>query len=244
MAADTVLIEYSLKLKSGEQKRHQIHLDSATMALRNPPPAALPEWTRLGFHQCSNCPLSAACHSHCPVAAGLVEVVDSFKNSLSHELVDVTVQTPQRTYAKRAPFQDVVRSLMGLHMAASGCPILDKLRPMVHTHLPFATMEETLYRAVSMYLTAQYVRWKKGLKPDWELRELVANYEAISIVNVAFGKRILSINTLDANLNALASLDCFAGMASLAIPENYLDEIEHLFEAYLKPVTSSKDCAA
>ena len=244
MAAEIITIEYELKLLNGDQKRHVVRLDSATMALRNPPPVVLPEWTRLAFHQCSNCPLNPARHSHCPVAVGLVEVMESFKNGLSHEMADITIQAPHRTYVKKAPLQQAVSSLMGLHMASSGCPILDKLRPMVATHLPFASIEETLYRAVSMYLLAQYVRWKRGLTPDWELRDLVANYEAVSTVNAAFAKRILNINTLDANLNALVSLDCFAGMASISIAEDYLKDIEPLFEAYVQESPAADDLQA
>jgi hypothetical protein len=244
MEAETITIEYNLRLLNGDQKRHVVHLDGATMALRNLPPAVLPEWTRLAFHQCSNCPLNPDTHSHCPVAVGLVEVIESFKDGLSHEVAEVAIRTPHRTYVKKAPLQQAVSSLMGLHMASSGCPILDKLRPMVSTHLPFASIEETLYRAVSMYLLAQYVRSKRGLTPDWELRDLVANYEAVSLVNAAFVKRILNINTLDANLNALVSLDCFAGMASISIAEDYLKEIEPLFEAYVQEGPAANDSAA
>ena len=171
---------------------------------------------------------------------GLVEVVESFKNRLSHEVVDVTIRTPNRSYQKRASMQEVVSSLMGLHMASGGCPILDKLRPMVATHLPFATIEETLYRTVSMYLLAQYFRSKRGQTPDWEMQDLVSDCEDYTMVNLAFGKRILNITTSDASLNALASLDCFAGLTGMSISQNFLDEMEILFAAYLKQVPPSK----
>lgn len=245
MADDTITIEYSLSLENGGRKDHVVRLDGCSMALCNPPPASLPEWTKLTFFQCSNCPLNPAQHSHCPVAVGLVEVVESFKDCLSHEVVDVTVKTPNRTYHKRASFQETVSSLMGLHMASSGCPILDKLRPLVATHLPFASIEETLYRTVSMYLLAQFFRWKRGETPDWEMQELVANCENLAAVNVAFGKRILNINTSDANLNALVSLDCFSGLTGMSISRGFIDEnLESLFGAYLKPGTNSEGKAA
>jgi len=244
MADGTIAIEYSLTLPNGEQKHHAVRLDTATMALRTNPVEPLPEWTQLGFHQCPNCPLKPSTHTHCPVAVGLVEVVESFKNCLSYEVVDVTIRTPNRSYQKRASMQEVVSSLMGLHMASGGCPILDKLRPMVATHLPFATIAETLYRTVSMYLLAQYFRSKRGQTPDWEMRELVVNCDDLTKVNVAFGKRILNINTSDASLNALVTLDCFAGLTGMSISENYIDEIETLFEAYLKQDPASKGKAA
>jgi hypothetical protein len=241
MADDFVEIEYSLTLQSGERKCLVVRLDSATGVLRTAKKKPLPAWTRLGFHQCPNCPLNQSTHTHCPVAVGLVDVVESFKNCVSHEVVDATVKTPNRTYQKRASLQEVVASLMGLHMASGGCPLLDKLRPLVLTHLPFASVEETLYRTVSMYLLAQYFRGKRGLAPDWEMQDLVANCEDLTAVNIAFGKRILNINTCDANLNALVGLDCFSGMTGMSISQGFVDEsLEGLFEAYLKPGPASK----
>jgi hypothetical protein len=241
MADEFIEIEYSVTLQSGELKRHVVRLDSATGALQTAVKKSLPAWTELGFHQCPNCPLNQSTHKHCPVAVGLVDVVESFKNCASYEVVDVTVRTANRTYQKRTSLQEVVGSLMGLHMASGGCPLLDKLRPLVVTHLPFASVEETLYRTVSMYLLAQYFRWKRGLVPDWEMQGLVANCESLASINVAFGKRILSINTCDANLNALVGLDCFSGMTGMSISQGFVDEsLEALFEAHLKPGPVSK----
>lgn len=234
MAEDDIEIEYQLTLSNGERKRHVVRLERATMALLATAVEPLPEWTRLGFHQCPNCPLDPSSHPRCPAAVGLVEVVESFKNSISYEKADVVVRTPFRCYQKQASLQEVVSSLMGLHMASSGCPVLNKLRPMVSTHLPFATLEETLFRTVSMYLLAQYFRWKKGLAPDWELRELLNTCSDLNVVNVAFGKRILNINTADASLNALVSLDCFAGLTSMSISGEFFDGIESHFGAYFQ----------
>jgi hypothetical protein len=166
------------------------------------------------------------------VAVSLVDLIDFFKNFLSTEQVEITIITESRSYFKRASVQFGVSSLMGLHMVTSGCPILDKLRPMVYTHLPFATADETLYRAISMYLIAQFLLAKRGEKPDWELRDLVRIYEEIGKVNHHFVKRILSINPKDASLNSLVSLDCFASYATMSIEENYLEELEVLFESY------------
>jgi len=244
MADDSIAIEYQLTLPNGGQKRHVVHLDSASMALQSTAVEPLPEWTRLSFHQCPNCPLNPATHARCPVAVGLVEVVESFKDSVSHEIADVVVTTPHRSYRKSASLQEVVSSLMGLHMASGGCPILDKLRPMLSTHLPFATVEETLYRTASMYLLAQYFRWKKGLNPDWELADLIVTCEELIVVNVAFGKRILNMNTADASLNALVSLDCFAGITRMSISQSFMKEIEPLFGAYLKRTPPASDNAA
>lgn len=234
MADDCMSIEYELTLSNGERKRHVVRLDRVTMGLVNRPAEPLPEWTRLGFHRCPNCPLNPSQHSRCPAAVALVEVVESFKNSISYEKADVVVRTPYRTYQKRASLQEVVTSLMGLYMVSSGCPILEKLRPMVFTHLPFATPEETFFRVISTYLLAQFFRQKKGLTPDWELDDLLTDCRNLNEVNATFGKRIMEINTADASLNALVSLDCFAGLTGMSISNDFFDDIEGFFAGYLR----------
>ena len=84
------------------------------------------------------------------------------------------------------------------------------LRPMVRFHLPFATIEETIYRSVSCYLLAQYFLLKKGKEPDWELEKLAQAYEDIQMINVGMTDRLRSISEEDANANAVVVLDVFA----------------------------------
>ena len=91
-----------------------------------------------------------------------------------------------------------------------------------------------MYRAVSMYLLAQYYRDQRGKTPDWRLEKLVHIYDAIGKVNQAFAKRLLSINPQDASLNALVSLDCFATVTAFSIVRDRLQEMEYLFQAYLR----------
>lgn len=244
MADDCIEIEYELTLSNGERKRHVVRLDRVTMALVSDGAGPLPEWTKLAFQQCPNCPLDPARHPRCPAAASMVAIVESFKNSISYEKADVVVRTPYRTYQKRASLQEVATSLMGLHMVSSGCPILGKLRPLVFTHLPFATADETFFRVVSMYLLAQFFRWKHGQTPDWELENLLATCKDLNVVNVAFGKRIVGINTADASLNALVSLDCFAGLTGMSISNDLFDDIESFFAGYLKDDPANGDKAA
>lgn len=244
MADDCFAIEYELTLPNGERKRHIVRLNQVTMGLESTAAEPLPEWTRLGFQQCPNCPLDPAKHARCPAATAMVDIVESFKNAVSYEKADVVVKTPNRTCNKRASLQEVATSLMGLHMATSGCPILDKLRPLAFTHLPFASPEETFFRVVSMYLLAQFFRWKHGLKPDWELEDLLETCKDLNIVNVAFGKRIAGINRADASLNALVSLDCLAGLTGMSISNDFFDDIESFFAGYLKDAPAKDDKAA
>jgi hypothetical protein len=125
-------------------------------------------------------------------------------------------------------------------MVTSGCPVMDKLRPMVRTHLPFATREETMYRVLSMYLLAQYFLYKDGQKPDWDLENLGGIYEEIHTVNKSFCQRLLDIHIKDASLNAVVLLDSFAMFTSYSLEVNRLDEIKRLFHAYLGSESSKQ----
>ena len=233
MPEETVVIEYTFSLNSGAEKQFTVRLRKPTLQLISSPSAPLPEWTRLVHHQCPNCPLKPQTHPHCPIAANLVDVIDSFKNSVSVEEADVTITDEARVYRKHTAVQYGISSLMGIYMVTSGCPVMDKLRPMVHTHVPFATIAETMFRAVSMYLLAQYFRQQHEKTADWRLEKLVHIYEEIGKVNRAFAKRLLSINPQDASLNALVSLDCFATITAFSIMDDSLEEMESLFRAYL-----------
>ena len=234
MNDETVTIEYQFRLSSGVERTFTVRLKKPTFEIISVRQSVLPEWTKLTHHQCSNCPLDPQQHARCPIAANLVDVIEAFRDCLSTEEADITIRSESREYHKRSPVQYGVGSLMGLYMVVSGCPIMDKLRPMVYTHLPFATVEDTMFRAVSMYLLAQYFLSQRGKTPDWKLEKLVRIYEDISVVNQSFAKRLLSINPKDASLNGLVGLDCFATATAFSIVQDSLHEIEPLFRAYLE----------
>ena len=235
MSDDISTIEYVFRLNNGEKKRFVVRLRKTTLRLvRATATDLLPAWTRLTHHQCPNCPLKPDHHPHCPIAANLVEVVETFKDCMSVEPSDIRVRTDLREYRKQAPLPTGVSSLMGLYMVASGCPIMDQLRPMAHVHLPFATLEETMYRAASMYLLAQYFVQNRGGTADWRLERLLDIYRQVNVVNRSFSRRLLSINPQDASLNALVNLDCFATVTAFSIMQDSLKGIESLFEAYLE----------
>ena len=75
-----------------------------------------------------------------------MDIIHSFKDSISYEEVEVFITTKARTYMKRTTLQKGLSSLLGIYMVTSGCPTMEKLKPMVRYHLPFATEEETKYR--------------------------------------------------------------------------------------------------
>ena len=236
----TITFRYKFTLSDGNIKEFDVELDSETLSLTGKKKRSYPEWTRLPYHKCPNCPLSDAQHRQCPIAANLVDLVEFFKNSISHDEVDIEITTEARRYVKRTALQSGISSLIGIHMVTSGCPVMDKLRPMVRTHLPFATGEETMYRVLSMYLLAQYFLYKEGQRPDWDLKNLAEIYEAIQTVNKSFCQRLSGIHIKDASLNAVAQLDNFADITSFSLEINRLDQIKRLFHAYLDSESSKQ----
>jgi hypothetical protein len=157
-----------------------------------------------------------------------------FSDAVSCDHVDLLIETGARTYGKKTTIEDAVSSVMGLCMAASGCPVMDKLKPMVRYHLPFATLDETRYRALSMHLLSQYFVHRRGKKPDWNLKKLSRIYDEVRVANKHFCERISSTGEGDANVNALIRLDCFAMNVTLLIDKNILDDMESIFAAYLE----------
>jgi uncharacterized protein DUF6901 len=230
---ENILIQYEFKLLNGEKKNFSVRLNKNSMQFVSEQTTTVRPWTKLTHHQCPNCPLKPETSYNCPIAANLVDVIESFKDSLSIEEADITIRSESREYHKRSTVQYGIGSMMGLYMVTSGCPIMDKLRPMVFTHLPFSSLEETLFRAISMYLLAQYFREQHGQKPDWKLENFTKIYEDIAQVNQSFTQRLLSINPRDASLNALVGLDCFATALGFSTVEENLKEFESLFRAYL-----------
>lgn len=229
---DTLFFNYTFVLDDGTSKSFSIDLDPNTLAIQIEH-TTFPEWARLEVSQCPNCPLDKETTPYCPIALNMQYITEFFSDLFSYEIADVTIETPDRTYKKRVAIQDSLSSLMGIVMVTSGCPVLDKLRPMVRNHLPFASVKENLYRVISMYFMAQFMRSRKNLEPDWTLDGLADIYDEIKIVNQSFCERLGRLFEKDANLNAIVILNCLAEFASLSIKQNLLDEFEPLFQAYL-----------
>jgi len=175
---------YSFTFKDG--KTHNFSLDLSYPELKQVKPSGpgqSPDWTRLAFCRCENCTLDPKLHEFCPAAECLAEIIEKFKDVLSVEEVSVTAQLPERTISKTLPVQKALSSLIGLHLATSNCPILSRFSTLARFHLPFSNTEETVYRAVSNYLLAQYFIAKEGGVPDWELKGLREFYGEVEIVN-------------------------------------------------------------
>jgi len=230
---DLMEISYRFTLRDGTVDTIDLKLDPTTLELVDNIPAELPAWTELGFQQCPKCPLSADEHSHCPAATNLVNLVQGFARVLSHEWVATEVTTADRTYSQETPAQRSVSSLMGLIMAVSGCPLTAYFRPMARFHVPWANQDETIYRATSMYLLAQYLRKRDGKGGELELDGLSRIYDDIRMVNHSFVERLRAASEQDSTINAIVVLDTQALTMPWAI-ESSLEELRPGFEPYLK----------
>ncbi len=233
--ASAFSLTYRFQFPDGIKKEFLVKLDRRNCSLLAPSRIHYPEWTRLDFMQCRHCPLSTDEHTHCPVAVNVVDIVEFFQDSQSVEQVTVEVETRQRvTKREKTALFPAISSLIGVYMVTSGCPILDKLRPMARFHLPFADTEETVYRALSMYALAQYFRRKNGVEADLDFEGLKQIYKDINRLNIDFAKRLRNDSISEATTNAITSLDCFAQEIDFSISEEMLGEIEVLFQGYLE----------
>lgn len=201
--------------------------------LELPDPGQLPDWTQLEHHQCPNCPLDETEVPHCPLAAQLVPVIEQLGNLKSHTQVELAVDAGGRALRQSSTLQQSLGSIMGLVIATSGCPHTLFLKPMARFHQPLSQAMETVYRANAMYLMAQYLRHRKGLKAEFELDGLKRRYKHLQLVNAAIADRLRSVCTDDGAVNAVVLLDAFAKFQPL-MTDSLLDQLEGVFAAYLK----------
>jgi hypothetical protein len=227
-------IKYEYFFDDNRKEEFNLNLDDGDLLLDPLPVDENDSWIRLGFHQCEECPLDNKTHRYCPVARNLLYVLMQFKDNFSYDMVLIRVNTDNRRVEKKTSLQEGLSPLIGLVMATSGCPILDKFRPMAFTHLPFADENETIYRAVSTYLLAQHIKELNGKEPDWQLKQFENMYARVENINKSFFRRFRVIEGKDANINALVILDLFAKVGSFSLFDDWLEAIKPFFAAFLK----------
>jgi hypothetical protein len=216
---------YEIKFEDGAETAVEIRLDPVSLRAVSGPDGAPPDWTRLERCKCPVCPLDPAAEKYCPVAVNLSGVAARFGDKSSVMPVEARVVSEEREYFKRTSLQTALSSMIGIYMVTSGCPVMEVLKPMARYHLPFSSLNETVYRSVSSYLTQQYLAMRKGAEPDWELERLKRAYADIEVLNKAMADRIRQASSKDANCNAVIILDSFAKMVPWSL-ENTLPEDE------------------
>lgn len=224
-------ITFKFVFQNGTEKIFPITIDDESMQFIAPE-LNPPQWTKRNLIACPA--ENSSCNEYCPIAWNLDAAIKFFDGFPSYEKVTINVETDQRNYSKQTSLQDGIGSLIGILMTTSGCHVLDKLRPMVRFHLPFASLEETEYRAFSMFLFAQFLRKRKGLEPDWEMKSLKELYSDIMKINRNIAKKISDMEKLDASINAVVILNNFANLVSFDLEDEEFSRFEKLFEAWLR----------
>ncbi len=222
-----MFIEYTFSMDDGKDLHYKVEFNRARKHLLDN--NLYPAWTQLHFHQCSHCPLNNDEYSHCPVAIDAHEIVLGFAEVLSCKEADIRVTTLERQYFKHTDVQTGLRALIGFVMATSACPILRPLRGMAYYHLPFASLDEIVFRVASAYLLHQYYVHQKGGSVDLEFEGLKQHFKSLQTLNYHFSERIRAACDADANLNVLATLFTISSMLSLSL-EKHLRKIEYLFD--------------
>ena len=190
------------------------------------------EWTRLSFHKCSHCPLSEEQFLHCPLASAIDDVIMQLHSVLSHDSIHATATFRNRTVSAEITVQEAVGSLFGLIIPTSGCPHTVFFRPLCRFHLPFANVEERVFRATSMFLLAQYFFNRKNGAIPFDLSRLDTIYGNVHKVNKYICRRLRDICQTDFSVNAIVILD----MVTLAIHsaiKHDLKEFKPYFSAYV-----------
>lgn len=226
--------DFLFLFKDGKEKRIRVRIDEKTLNIIRPVIKIPPKWTEISKFQCPHCPIDKTKFKYCPLAVNLNDVISDFKDFNSFDEVEVTIQTSARTYSKKTSLQSALGSLLGIVMVANDCPTMGKLKPMMRFHLPFATLEETDYRVLSMYLLAQYVIAKKGGEPDWEMNNLKDMYEEIKKLNQNVCRHLREIDSKDAVVNAVVTLNSFAEHVTFLLGKNMMQRLEILYKDYLK----------
>lgn len=220
-------INYCFDFPDSSKKRFLIKLDQDTFEYK-PSSSTPPDWALLGIGRCKCCQLDLATNNYCPIAANIADLVISFKDTASHKSCLVSCISTARTCSKDTTVQDGLASIMGIIMATSGCPSMSILKPMAFYHLPFATVEESMYRSVSAYLLRQYFSHKNGESCDFFMHQIQEYYSAVQMVNEGILKRINLTSEMDADKNAIVTLNALAQILVMEVDED-LESLKRLF---------------
>ena len=187
-----------------------------------------PDWCRLDYKKCHNCPLNAKENPYCPLALRLIPFVE-MESCVSYDHVLCRVTIEGKTIEKQTTAQEAFSSLIGLVMATSGCPHTKFFKPMAWFHQPFASEYETIMRACSNFLLTKYFADEhKADKADL-FTELERIYEEIHQINIQVSKRIQRDSQGDSTLNAIVLLDIFTADLAHALEED-LAGLQRIFE--------------
>lgn len=225
------MITYTFQYEDGTELRFDVDEEGDSSVESEDGP--LDEWLALEGGKCEGCTLSSGSRKTCPAALSIHPILSAFDNRISHEAVKVTVEINEVEVHGEMPAQNAVRSLMGLRLGLSSCPVMKKLRPMARFHVPFGSQEHSLFRFIGTHLMAQYFRREKGLSSRQDLSGLLEWIKELHEVNQKLAERIRRGAKKDATINSLVILDTLASLLEMDI-DGSLDELKSHFGMYLE----------
>jgi hypothetical protein len=227
--AGNIWIEYVFQIKDHDDKKFRVVLDKNTLIAKSPAGSTEQDWTRLNFAKCEICPLSSRQVRNCPIAYNISGLATEFSQFYSiHESL-ITVNVAERSYVKKDTVQQGLRSILGIYLATSGCPHMEILKPMARFHLPFASVEETIYRHSCNFLLGQFFEFLDKGQMELNMQKLIDKYDDINVVNTGICNRIERITAGDANKNALIILNVIGLMLKMELEGN-LKSLKYLFK--------------
>lgn len=232
ISVENIFYNYQFHFADGNKKEFQVDFDNKNLQSKLPNANNYPDWSQLEFHQCVTCPLTSDDYLYCPLAVNLVPIISWSKDLASYNEVDVIIKSAEREVHAHTSLQRAVSSLLGLLMSSSACPKMKFLRPLARFHLPLATHEETIFRAVSATFLKNYfhnVSHGSEKNNDDPLAELKKQYQEIQDLNRFIAERIRGAIKNDAAINAIVLLDVLSKRVSFSIDDS-LQQIRYLFE--------------
>lgn len=221
-------IKYRFIFNDNKEDLHfSVYFDPENGVALPPDDSNEEEWTKLDYHQCPGCPLTLAENRNCPIAYNITGLVNKFKELFSNEEVKIVVEVPERTYSKETDVADGLRSIIGIYIAASGCPKTEILKPMANFHLPFASVKESIFRTIGNYFISQYFKKNKD-SLETQIDNLIEVNKEVDVVNMMMTKRIGTFLKADANRNAFSILNSIGMLLEFEL-QNHLHRLKNLY---------------
>ena len=224
-----IFYNYQFNFPDGHQKEFQVDFDRESLQSKLQDGTHYPDWAQLECHQCKSCPLTSEDYLYCPLAVNLVPIIYWCKDLVSYDEVDVVITSAERQVSAHTSLQRAVSSLLGLLMSSSACPKMKFLRPLARFHLPLATHEETIFRAVSATFLRKYFDEEERKNNEDPLGKLKQQYQELQDLNRFIANRVRSAIERDAAINAIVLLDVLSKKVSFSMDDS-LQQIRYLFE--------------
>lgn len=231
MREHTLYFLYKLRFPNQKLIEFPIVIDKSSCTF-TPEAEIIPQsWAALDYRKCENCTLNQADTPFCPIALNLIPMLHLCNDVASYQTLSLEVTSKERSYSSETTMQRAISSILGLIMATSACPHTEFFKPMARFHLPLASEDETVYRATSMFLLAQYFRSVDGMDLNLELSQLKKIYQNLQIINAALAKRLRAAVAQDATINGVVLLDLLTHAVNWSIDDR-VEQFRSLFGSY------------